>query len=131
VGVGLQDRGSNPEEARGEDHRTADVSARAENEVRLPSSQDPQAGHGGGRVAGEGAEELQAHASGQSLDGEPVEVQPGLVRQPLLDGIRPTGERDARASALKRLGDRERGQDVPCRPAGGDEERRLWPLLHG
>jgi hypothetical protein len=131
VGVRLHDRGRNTEDARRRDHRAADVPSRAEDGVGPSPSQNPQAGRRRERVEGEHAEEPKARTAGQALDPKRVELEPRGARQPLLDGVRPTGERDGRAVALKRLGDRERGQDVPGRPAGGDQEPWRSTLLHG
>ena len=64
----------------------------------------------------------QARTAREALDPEGVELEAGAGREPLLDRVRPTGERDVRAAALQRLGDCERRQDVPGGSARGDQE---------
>lgn len=132
MGVRLGECSGDPQRSRGQNHRAADVAAGAEHRVRTAAAQDPEAGRGRRDVAGERPEEAKARPAGQALDAERVELEAGRAREPLFDGVRPTGERDGRAAAQQRLGDRERGQDVPCRPAGGDQEPSRWtPRRHG
>ena len=131
MGVGLGQGGGDPEDGGGEHHRPADVPARPEDGVRAPPAQDSRTGRGRDRVARQGAEEPRAEGTRQSLDLERVEVEARAEREPLLDGVRPTGERDGRAAALQRLCDRERGQRVTGRPAGGDQVCQSWKRRHG
>ncbi len=131
MGIRFENARGKPQDPGRADHRAADISARAEDGVRPSPAQDAQAGRRSEHVTGHSAHEPEARSPGQPYDLKPVEVQPGLAGQALLDGVRPTGERDGRAAAPERLGDRERRPDVPGRSAGGDQEPRLWTLLHG
>ena len=130
--VRFRERGRDPQRPRGEDHRPADVAAGAEDGVGTAAAQDPYAGGRGDGVARERADEMEARAAREPLDPERVELEAGGAREPLLDGVRPTGERDAGAAALQRLGDCECGQHVPGGPARGDQElSRLTRRRHG
>ena len=131
VAIGLHEGGRDPQEPGGRDHGAAHVPTGAEDGVGTPTPQDPHAGGGGRQVADERAREIEPRPAGEALDREGVEVEAGRARQPLLNGLRPTGERDERAAVLQRLGDRERGQDVTRRPAGGDQELWRWTRRHG
>jgi hypothetical protein len=131
VGVRFGQRRGDPQQRGREDHGTADVAPGAEDGVGPPPPQDPDAGGRRDDVPAERAEEPQARAPRQPLHLERVEVEAGRAREPLLDGVRPTGERDGPAAALQRLGDRERGQDVAGGSAGGDQEPCCWTRRHG
>ena len=48
-----------------------------------------------------------------------------VAGEPLLDRVRPSGERDEAAAPAERFGYRERGQDVTGCSSGGDQEPRL------
>jgi hypothetical protein len=131
VGIRLRQRSGDPQERSGEHHGAAHVAAGAEDGVRPPPPEDPEAGGGRDDVPTQGSEEPQARVTRQPFHPERVEVQPRGARELLLDGVRPTGERDGPAAALQRLGDRERGQDVAGRSAGGDQEPCCWTRRHG
>ena len=130
LGVRLHERGRDPQEPGRGDHGAADVppaprtaSGRRRRRIRTQAAGDQRRGRR--------AREVEPRPARQALDAEGVELEAGRARQPLLDGVRPTGERDGRAAALQRLGDRERGQDVTRRPAGGDQEPWRWTRRHG
>ena len=65
------------------------------------------------------------------LDPESVELEARVAGEPLLDRVRPSGERDEPASPAERFGYRERGQDVTGCSSGGDQEPRLLTRRHG
>ena len=129
--VGLGEGGGNPQRSGGEHHRPADVAARAEHGVGAPPAQDPQARSGCDRGAGERADRAKRSLARHPLDAESVELEARVAGEPLLDRVRPTGERDEPAAPAERLGYRERGQDVTGRSSGGDQEPRLLTRRHG
>ena len=115
-----------PEGPRREHHRPADVAPGTENRVGSAAAQDARAGGRRDQVTRERPREAKAEAPREALDPEGVELEAGGAREPLLDGVRPTGERDVRAAAPQRLGDCECRQDVPGGPARGDQEPWRW-----
>ena len=128
--VGLGHRRRDPPARRGDDHRAGDVAASAEHRVRLAPREDPVAGRGRRERAQRGTGLLDAGPARQAADAKRVELEAGLRNQSRLGAIRRPGERHACSSASQRLADCERGQDVPRRPAGCDQECSLLPLLH-
>ena len=80
-----------------------------------------------------GADPASRSARASSTDGrrgspviaERVELVAGLRNEPRFDAIRRPGERHVYAAARQRVGDRERGQHVACRPPGCDQAPKL------
>lgn len=129
--VGLGEGRGNPQRSCGEHHRPADVAARAEHGAGAPPAQDPQARGGRDRGAGERADGAKRSLARDPLDPESVELEARVAGEPLLDRVRPSGERDEPASPAERFGYRERGQDVTGCSSGGDQEPRLLTRRHG
>jgi hypothetical protein len=95
------------------------------------TAQDAQALGRRDRGTEERADRAERDFARNPLDPEGVELEACLPGEPLLDRVRPTGERDGRASAAERLGYRERGQHVTGRSSGCDQEHRRLTRRHG
>ena len=129
--VGLGEGRGDPQRSGREHHGAADVAARAEHGVGTSSAQDPQARGGRHRRARQRPHGAERGLARNALDAEGVELETGLGREPLLDRVRPTGERDEAAAPTERLGYRERRQDVTGCSSGGDQEPWLLTRRHG
>ena len=66
----------------------------------------------------------------QPAHAERVQLVARVRNQPRLGAIGRPGERHACSACSQGVGDRERGQHVPRRPAGRDQERWRFGLRH-
>ena len=128
MGVGLGQRGRNPAQPGGEDHRPGYVAASAEHDIRPAASQDLSSRGNGERRRPERARELRAEAPRETLHAEDVQLETRLADEARVSVGR---DDDLRSARPERFGDRECRQDVSCCSACGDQALRRWRRRHG
>ncbi len=115
---------------RGEHHRPGHVAAGAVDDVGAATAQDRPADGGRRRGTAERAEQRGPRLAREAADPEGVELEAGFRDEMRFDAIRRPGEAHERPPLAECLRHRERGQDVPCCPAGRDHEPKLPVRCH-
>ncbi len=130
MSVRLRHRRWDPPSPRREHHRTGDVTARAEDDVRPPPRKDRAARSRCAEREPNGAYERHARPPRKARDAERVELVAPLRNELRLDAIRRPGERHFDVAVAERLRHRERRRDVSDRPARRYQAPKLSLLLH-
>ena len=131
MSVRLGQRGRDAAQPRGEHHRAGDVAAAAEDDVRLPAIEDPQAGDRRRRRERDRAQLGRPEPAGEACDRELVERIPVLRNEPSLDAIRRPGERHRHSPLAQRFRHGERRGEMPHCSARGDQAPKLLVFRHG
>ena len=128
--VGLRERRREAQRGGGEHHRPGDVAAGAEDDVGSAAGAGSRGRRRGAAPARSSARTSAGEGwRGKAADPEDVELVAGLRDEPRLDPIRRPGERHEHSPLAQRVRYCERGQDVPCRPAGRDHAPKLSVAL--
>jgi hypothetical protein len=128
MGVCFRQGSRNAQHSGCKDHWAGDVTACAQRDVGPPPAQDANAGRDRRARPGERPRQRQPEAAGKTFHCKDVKLE---SRRPDRPGILVRRERDLDAAGAQRLRDRERGQDVPRRAAGGDQAPERLLRRHG
>ena len=120
--IGFGERGRDPKEAGRQHHRAGNVPASSEHDVRPSPAKNARAERQGDEREGQRPGESESWAAREAFDAIDVDLEPSLEQRSRLEVRR---ERDGDAPRPQRFGDRERREDVPVGPAGGDETPEL------
>ena len=126
VGVGLRQHQRDPPRRRGQPDRARDVPPAPENHLGAAVREDAPRGPERTRRPGHGTRRLERIVPADALDADGVDGISG-GRHELGLGPLASDEADCRALSPQRVGDRDRRDDVPGRPAGGDHDPRRLP----
>ena len=130
VRVGFGERGRDAHRGGGDHDRPGDEAARSEDDVGAAPAQDRSADGRRGARQHERAQQSGRRLPRDAFDAEGVELVARVRNEPSLDAIRRPGERHEHVSLRQRFRHRERGQDVPRRPAGRDHAPKLPSRCH-
>ena len=128
--VSLGERGRDPTQTCREHHRPGDVPPASQHDVGSPPRQDPPAGDRRADRLPRGANETEADPPREARDGERVELEARLRNELRLDAAARPGERHRHSACAQRLGDCERGPDVPRGPARRDHAPKPSRRVH-